>query len=73
MTLKDNTGDIVWQESCYGEFNGRKSLAPTAREDQELVDRFLTRAIKRANGCLLGQLRQALLKQQVNTAGQKQP
>ncbi len=68
MTLRDADGKIVWQESCYGEYEGRKSLAPAAREDQELVDRFLARAIKRADGCLLGQLRQALLKYEVEHA-----
>ena len=66
MTLKDPQGNIIWQAACYGEYDGHKSLSPTAREDQTLVDMFLTRAIKRANGCLLGQLRQALLKYAVS-------
>ncbi len=73
MTLRDRGGKIIWQEACFGEFNGRKSMAPTARMDQELVDRFLTRAIKRANGCLLGQLRQAFLKSEVSVPDQDQP
>ncbi|NCQ34228.1 hypothetical protein GW813_03930 [bacterium] len=60
MTLRDAAGDIVWQETCFGEYEGKKAMSATAREDQELVDRFLSRAVKRANGCLLGQLRQAL-------------
>lgn len=59
MTLRGDDGEIVWQESCLGEYEGRKFLAPTARQDQELVDEYLARAVKRANACLLGQLRQA--------------
>ncbi len=59
MTLKGKDGEIVWQEACLGEFQGKKFLAPTARQDQELVDEYLARAVKRANACLLGQLRQA--------------
>ncbi len=73
MTLRDNSGKIVWQEACYGEYNGRKSMAPIAREDQELVDRFLTKAIKRANGCLLGQLQNAFLKYEEDHPASVQP
>ena len=35
-------------------------ITPTARPDQQLVTRNLTRAVKRANACLVGQLRQTL-------------
>ena len=35
-------------------------ITPTARQDQQLVTRNLTRAVKRANACLIGQLRQTL-------------
>ena len=61
MTLRDRSGEIVWQETCFGEYDGKKYMSPTARQDQELVDKYLTRAVKRANACLLGQLRQAML------------
>jgi hypothetical protein len=61
MTLKDRTGNILWQKACLGEYEGKKYMAPTARQDQELVNEHLTKAVKRANACLLGQLRQEFL------------
>ena len=61
LTLKDRRGDILWQKSCLGEYQARKYLTATAREDQQLVNEHLTKAVKRANACLLGQLRQYLL------------
>ncbi|MCB1182428.1 hypothetical protein KDM41_03270 [bacterium] len=63
LTLRDNDGDIVWQKACLGEVDENKYLTPTAREDQQLVNEHLTRAVKRANACLLGQLRQFLLEE----------
>lgn len=63
LTLKDPTGDVVWQASCLGEVQASKSITPTARQDQELVNEHLTRAVKRANACLMGQLRQFLVEQ----------
>jgi hypothetical protein len=56
LVLRDGSGDILWQASCRGEYEGRKAVTPTARQDQELVNEHLTRAVKRANACLLGQL-----------------
>ncbi len=61
LTLENAHGDIVWQRACLGEFEGRKFMTATSRQDQELVDEYLTKAVKRANACLLGQLRQFLL------------
>jgi len=61
MTLKDRQGEVLWQKTCYGEYEGKSYMTPTARQDQKLVDEYLTKAVKRANGCLLGQLRQQLL------------
>jgi len=61
MTLRDDHGDVVWQQSCLGEFEEKSSMTPTAREDQKLVNEHLTKAVKRANACLLGQLRNHLL------------
>jgi asparagine synthetase B (glutamine-hydrolysing) len=61
LTLKDRSGDILWQKSCLGSVEGRKYLTATAREDQQLVNEQLTKAVKRANACLLGQMRQYLL------------
>jgi len=61
LTLKDRTGNVVWQRSCLGEVSEKKYLTPTSREDQKLVNAHLTKAVKRANACLLGQMRQFLL------------
>jgi hypothetical protein len=61
MTLKDRQGEVLWQKTCYGEYEGKSYMTPTARQDQKLVNEYLTKAVKRANGCLLGQLRQQLL------------
>lgn len=61
LTLKDRAGNIVWQKSCLGEVTENKYITATSRQDQELVDEHLTRAVKRANACLLGQMRQFLL------------
>ena len=61
LTLKTRGGEILWQKSCLGEYDARKYLTATAREDQQLVNEHLTKAVKRANACLLGQLRQFLL------------
>ncbi len=60
LTLKDARGDVVWQASCLGEHEGKKAVTPTARQDQQLVNEHLTKAIKRADACLMGQLRQFL-------------
>ena len=60
LTLRDSRGEIVWQKACLGEITDRSSITPTARPDQELVNRDLTRAVKRANACLVGQLRQVM-------------
>jgi hypothetical protein len=57
MTLKDRTGNILWQETCAGDFQAKKYITPTSRQDQELVNEHLTKAVKQANACLLGQLR----------------
>ena len=61
MTLKDRQGEVLWQKSCFGEYEGKSYMTPTARQDQKMVDEYLTKAVKRANGCLLGQLRQQFL------------
>jgi len=61
LTLKDRSGDILWQETCLGEFEEKVHATATSRQDQDYVDKHLTKAVKRANGCLLGQMRQFLL------------
>ena len=60
LTLRDREGRTVWQKSCLGEVSDRTHETSTARTDQAVVDRLLTRAVKRADACLLGQLRQFL-------------
>ncbi len=62
LTLKSNQGDILWQETCLGESEDRVYITATARQDQQYVDEYLTVAVKRCNACLVGQMRQALLK-----------
>jgi hypothetical protein len=61
MILKDRTGNVVWERACLGEYEGKKYISATARQDQELVNEHLTKAVKRANACLLGQLRQEFI------------
>ncbi len=63
MTLKDRTGNILWQKACLGEYEAKKYLTPTARQDQQLVNEHLAKAVKRANACLLGQLRREFIEQ----------
>ena len=60
ITLKDRQGDILWQRSCLGEYESKVYAAATSRQDQRYVTEHLTRAVKRANACLLGQMRQFL-------------
>jgi hypothetical protein len=61
LRLLDLDGQVVWEQQCRGEVDEGKALNATARDDQKLVDEFLTRAVKRCNACLLGQLRQELV------------
>jgi len=61
LTLENAHGDVVWQKACLGEYEAKKYITATSRQDQQLVDEYLTKAVKRANACLLGQLRQFLL------------
>jgi hypothetical protein len=61
MQLQDRQGEVVWEQTCLGEVNDTVYVTATARSDQSLVDKFLTKAVKRCNACLLGQLRQILI------------
>lgn len=61
LTLKDTAGNLVWEATCLGRYEAKKAVTPTARQDQQLVNEHLTRAVKRANACLMGQLRQYLV------------
>ena len=61
LTLKDRTGNILWQATCLGEVSEKVYVAATSRQDQNLVDRFLPKAVKKCNACLLGQLRQTMI------------
>ncbi len=61
LQLRDRTGEVVWQRSCLGEVTETPWLMSTNKNYQKLVDRYLTKAVKRCNACLLGQLRQALI------------
>ncbi|MFH1844525.1 MAG: hypothetical protein ABIF77_15100 [bacterium] len=61
LVLRDPQGEVVWERSCLGEVDESTYLTATARSDQKLVDKYLTKAVKRCNGCLIGQLRRAFL------------
>ncbi len=61
LTLRDNTGNQLWQERCLGEVDERLSATATSRSDQKWLNRTLPRAIKKANGCLVGQLRRKMI------------
>lgn len=64
LTLKDNTGNLLWQERCSGAVDEKVYVTATSRQDQNLLDRTLPTAIRKAHGCLLGQLRQKLIELQ---------
>jgi len=61
LTLKARDGDILWQKTCLGEVEEKVFATATARQDQDYVNDHLTKAVKRANACLLGQMRQYLI------------
>ena len=63
LSLANRQGDVLWQESCLGEYEEKVRATATSRQDQQYVDRHLVKALKRANACLLGQLRQFLAEQ----------
>jgi hypothetical protein len=73
MTLKDRSGNVLWQKSCYGEIDTKKYITSTARQDQELVNEHLTKAVKRANACLLGQLRQQFVERSSGESSEQSP
>ncbi len=60
LLLRDRDGEVVWERTCLGAVDDNVYVSATSRNDQKLVDDHLTRAVKRADACLLGQLRQAL-------------
>jgi len=61
LILRDRNQEIVWQRSCLGEVVDKVYTPATSDPDNEWLDKFLTKAIKRCNACLFGQLRQALI------------
>jgi len=61
IVLKDHKGEVVWQQACLGEVEKDSYVGMASREDQKWVDELLTKAVKRCNACLLGQMREALL------------
>jgi hypothetical protein len=60
LILRDQEGEVAWERACLGELKETVYVTATSRDDQKLVDKYLTRAVKRCNACLLGQLRQVL-------------
>ncbi|HPF33826.1 MAG TPA: hypothetical protein P5571_03545 [Candidatus Krumholzibacteria bacterium] len=61
LLLRDRAGEVVWEQTCLGEVDDRVGEAVTARRDKLFAERYLPQAVKRANACLLGQLRQYLV------------
>ena len=60
LTLRDTAGDVVWQQTCRGDVADRGYLPVTAREDRKYAEKYVPRAVKRCNACLLGLLQQFL-------------
>lgn len=58
LSLRDRTGEVVWQQTCIGEIDGTVYVEATSRDDKKLAEKFMPQAVKRCNACLLGQLRQ---------------
>jgi hypothetical protein len=56
LTLRDMEGRTVWQQTCKGEIAEQVYLPVTAREDKKYAEKYLPRAVKRCNACLLGEL-----------------
>ena len=67
LTLRDNNGQLLWRETCIGEVRDKSLVGLTARKDQELVNKYLAKAVKRCNGCLLMQLRQKIVEMEPPT------
>jgi len=60
LTMRDRDGSVVWERTCLGEIYDRVAEPVTSRRDKLYSERYLPQAVKRANACLLGQLRQFL-------------
>ncbi len=60
LTMRDLTGEVVWEKTCVGEVADRVGEPIASRRDKVYAERYLPQAVKRANACLLGQLRQFL-------------
>jgi len=54
--VDQNSGDVVWNTTCEGEFARSMAISMASRDDQRLVEDFLPKALKRANACAVGQL-----------------
>ena len=63
LVLRDLDGHVVWEQTCLGEVEDKVGEAATSRREKMYAERYLPQAVKRANACLLGQMRQFLLSQ----------
>lgn len=61
LVLRDRAGAIVWERTCLGEVEDTAGEPVTSRRHGMNAERYLPQAVKRANACLLGQLRQFLI------------
>lgn len=60
LKLRDPAGTIVWERTCTGETVDSVAEPAASRRDRHYAEGLLPLALKRANACLLGQLRQFL-------------
>lgn len=61
LILHDAAGAEVWRQVCIGELDETHGEPAASRRDAHYAESMLPVATKRANACLLGQLRQHLM------------
>ena len=61
LVLRDAAGAEVWRQTCLGELDETHGEPAASRRDAHYAEKMLPVAVKRANACLLGQLRQYLM------------
>jgi hypothetical protein len=57
LELRDrDTNELLWETICLGEYSKTIRLAISARDNAQIAEDFLPKALKRANACAVGQL-----------------
>ena len=62
LVLSDRAGNQVWRQVCVGEIADDVGEPAASRRDAHYAEKLIPQAVKRCNACLLGQLRQFLVK-----------